>query len=126
MSAGASMSNLCRADLREADLDDVTLENSCMSVSPGSQRGEPLDHSQVWIVGGRKDICVPGTSFDWSREVPITTAAGSCSSQPPAPQIRPQSQSPPETLACHALHERPIPLDRPSPGEASVSALEGT
>lgn len=60
-------------------LDDVTIENGCMWVIPGSHRGEIFDHSQEWDVGGRKDMQVPDKHLDLSREVPITLQAGSCS-----------------------------------------------
>jgi phytanoyl-CoA hydroxylase len=60
-------------------LDDVTVENGCMWVIPGSHRGELYDHSQPWNVGGRIDMQVPGEKIDRSCETPITMSAGSCS-----------------------------------------------
>ena len=60
-------------------LDDVTIENGCMWVIPGSHHGEVYDHSQEWDVGGRKDMQVPDQFLDLSREIPITIRAGSCS-----------------------------------------------
>ncbi len=60
-------------------LDDVTIENGCMWVIPGSHRGELFDHSQEWDVGGRKDMQVPDEHLDLSRELAIKLRAGSCS-----------------------------------------------
>jgi phytanoyl-CoA hydroxylase len=60
-------------------LDDVTIENGCMWVIPGSHRDGIYDHSQPWQVAGRFDMQVPDTDIDRSRETPITLAAGSCS-----------------------------------------------
>jgi phytanoyl-CoA hydroxylase len=60
-------------------LDDVTVENGCMWVIPGSHRGELYDHSQPWDVGGRVDMQVPDDKIDRSCETPITMSAGSCS-----------------------------------------------
>ena len=62
-----------------AALDDVTLENGCMWVVPGSQRLGVLDHSQSWQIGDRVDKRVPESAFDQQKEVPITMKAGSCS-----------------------------------------------
>ncbi len=62
-----------------AAIDDVTLDNGCMWVVPGSHKGGPLEHSQAWMVGDRKDMCVPDSAFDRSKEVPITMKAGSVS-----------------------------------------------
>jgi len=62
-----------------AALDDVTLENGCMWVVPGSQRLGVLDHSQAWQVGDRVDKRVPESAFAGHTEVPITMKAGSCS-----------------------------------------------
>ena len=60
-------------------LDDVTLENGCMWVVPGSHRLGVLDHSQAWQVGDRVDKRVPESAFAGHTEVPITMKAGSCS-----------------------------------------------
>jgi ectoine hydroxylase-related dioxygenase (phytanoyl-CoA dioxygenase family) len=60
-------------------LDDVTIENGCMWVIPGSHRGELFDHSQEWDVGGRKDMQVPDKHLELSREKPIKLRSGSCS-----------------------------------------------
>lgn len=60
-------------------LDDVTEENGCMWVIPGSHHGELHDHSQPWDLGGRIDMQVPDEKIDRSRETPITLSAGSCS-----------------------------------------------
>ena len=60
-------------------LDDVTLENGCMWVVPGSHRLGVLEHSQSWQIGDRVDKQVPGGDIDRDREVPITMPAGSCS-----------------------------------------------
>ena len=62
-----------------AAMDDVTLENGCLWVVPGSHKGGPLAHSQPWIVGDREDKCVPDSAFDRSKEVSITMKAGSVS-----------------------------------------------
>jgi phytanoyl-CoA hydroxylase len=63
----------------EEQVAQYELENGCMWVIPGSHRGGPLEHSQVWMVGDRKDMCVPDSAFDRNREVPITMQAGSVS-----------------------------------------------
>ena len=60
-------------------LDDVTLENGCMWVIPGSHLEGVLDHSETWIIGDRTDMQVPRQSLDLDRERPITMAAGGCS-----------------------------------------------
>lgn len=60
-------------------LDEVTVENGCMWVIPGSHQGELHDHSQPWTVGGRVDMQVPDDKIERSRETPITLSAGSCS-----------------------------------------------
>lgn len=60
-------------------LDDVTVDNGCMWVIPGSHRNGILDHSQAWMVGNRRDKQVPGDKLDLNREVPIVMSAGSCS-----------------------------------------------
>jgi len=60
-------------------LDDVTEDNGCMWVIPGSHRGEILDHSQEWTVGDRTDKQVPDEALDRGRETPIVMPAGSCS-----------------------------------------------
>ena len=62
-----------------AALDDVTLENGCMYVVPGSQRNGPLEHSEAWMVGGRQDMKIPDSAFDRATEQPITMKAGSVS-----------------------------------------------
>ncbi len=60
-------------------LDDVTLDNGCMWVIPGSHREGLLDHSREWQVGDRTDKQVPDGLIDRSRETPIVMTAGSCS-----------------------------------------------
>jgi phytanoyl-CoA hydroxylase len=60
-------------------LDDVTVENGCLWVVPGTHRLGPLPHSERWLVGDREDMRVPESEFDRSREVPITLSPGSCS-----------------------------------------------
>lgn len=60
-------------------LDDVTLENGCLYVIPGSHLQGIRDHSQAWQVGDRTDKQVPDEAIDLTREVPITLRAGSCS-----------------------------------------------
>ena len=60
-------------------LDDVTLENGCLWIIPGSHRHGPLDHSEPWQVGDRVDMRIPDTAFDRSKEQPILMKAGDCS-----------------------------------------------
>lgn len=60
-------------------LDDVTVENGCMWVIPGSHTDGIYDHSQPWEVAGRVDMQVPDDRIDRSRETPITLTASSCS-----------------------------------------------
>ena len=60
-------------------LDEVTLENGCLYVIPGSHLGGPLDHSETWMVGDRQDKRIPDSALDRSRERPITMKAGDCS-----------------------------------------------
>lgn len=60
-------------------LDDVTVENGCLWVVPGSHRNGPLPHSEVWMVGDRQDMRVPDSAFDRESEEPITMKAGDCS-----------------------------------------------
>ena len=60
-------------------LDDVTTQNGCMWVIPGSHLGELHDHSQQWDAGDRMDMQVPDDKIDFSREVAIEMPAGSCS-----------------------------------------------
>ncbi len=62
-----------------AALDDVTLENGCVYVVPGSHLNGALDHSEPWMVGDRKDMKIPDSAFDRSKETPITLKAGDCS-----------------------------------------------
>jgi phytanoyl-CoA hydroxylase len=60
-------------------LDDVTQENGCLWVIPGSHRLGPLPHSESWVVGDREDMQVPESAIDVSKEVSITIPAGGCS-----------------------------------------------
>ena len=60
-------------------LDDVTRENGCMWVIPGSHRRGVLDHSQKWSVSGRQDMQIPDEEIDLLRETPLVMSAGSCS-----------------------------------------------
>lgn len=60
-------------------IDNVTVENGCMWVVPGSHRGELHDHSQPWDLGGRMDMQIPDEKIPRDREQPITLTAGSCS-----------------------------------------------
>jgi hypothetical protein len=60
-------------------LDDVTLDNGCLWVIPGSQHLGPLPHSEKWVVGDRVDMRIPESLFDRNLEVPIPLKAGSCS-----------------------------------------------
>jgi phytanoyl-CoA hydroxylase len=60
-------------------LDDVTVENGCLWVVPGSHRLGPLPHTEKWLVGDREDKRVPDSEFDRSTEIPVTLSPGSCS-----------------------------------------------
>ena len=64
-------------------LDDVTLDNGCMWVVPGSQRNGALDHSEPWKVGDRLDMRIPDSAIDEAKsangEQPVTMRAGGCS-----------------------------------------------
>ena len=62
-----------------AALEDVTLENGCLYVVPGSHLEGALDHSEPWMVGDRKDMKIPDSAIDRSKETPITLKAGDCS-----------------------------------------------
>jgi phytanoyl-CoA hydroxylase len=60
-------------------IDDVTEENGCMWVIPGSHKRGALDHSEAWMVGDRQDMKVPDAAMDLTKEQPIVMTAGSCS-----------------------------------------------
>ncbi len=60
-------------------LDDVTIENGCMGVIPGTHRTGILDHSQVWTIGRRRDMQVPDAAIDTQRAKAITMSSGGCS-----------------------------------------------
>lgn len=60
-------------------LDDVTVDNGCMWVIPGSHRGGIVDHGQKWAVGDRVDMQIPDENIELDRQVPIEMPAGSCS-----------------------------------------------
>ncbi len=60
-------------------LDDVTIENGCMWVVPGSHRDGLVDHSEAWMVGDREDKHVPDSAFDRGKETAITMRMGGCS-----------------------------------------------
>lgn len=60
-------------------LDDVTTENGCLWVIPGSHLGRLHDHTEPWQVGDRIDMQVPESQVQMDRETPITMPAGSCS-----------------------------------------------
>lgn len=60
-------------------LDDVTLDNGCMWVIPGSHRQGLVDHSQPWQLDGRVDKQVPDALIESDLETPIIMPAGSCS-----------------------------------------------
>lgn len=60
-------------------LDDVTVENGCLWVIPGSHRGELFDHSQPWQVGDRVDMQIPDDLIDRTSETAVVMPAGSCS-----------------------------------------------
>lgn len=59
-------------------LDDVTLDNGCLWVLPGSHLAGLVEHIPWWI-GGREDKQVAPERLDLAREAPITMPAGSCS-----------------------------------------------
>ena len=60
-------------------LDDVTIENGCLWVVPGSHREGLKDHSEAWMVGNRQDQKIPDAQIDRDREKPILLKAGDCS-----------------------------------------------
>ena len=60
-------------------LDDVTVENGCLYVVPGSHKKGAREHSEAWMVGDRQDKKIPDAVIDWEKEIPITLTAGSCS-----------------------------------------------
>jgi ectoine hydroxylase-related dioxygenase (phytanoyl-CoA dioxygenase family) len=60
-------------------LDDVTEENGCMYVVPGSHKIGAVDHSEPWMVGQRRDMKIPDSAIDLQRERAITLRAGGCS-----------------------------------------------
>jgi phytanoyl-CoA hydroxylase len=60
-------------------IDDVSEENGCMWVVPGSHKQGAVEHSEVWMVGDRQDKKVPDAAMDLTRERPIVMTAGSCS-----------------------------------------------
>ena len=60
-------------------LDDVTIENGCLWVIPGSHRQGLVDHSVRWMVGDREDKRIPDHAIDRRAEQPIVMPAGSCS-----------------------------------------------
>lgn len=60
-------------------LDDVTIENGCLRVIPGSHNEGPRDHSEAWMVRGRQDMKIPDRAIDLSKERSITLKSGSCS-----------------------------------------------
>lgn len=64
-------------------LDDVTLDNGCMYVIPGSQQKGPFDHSEPWNVGDRIDMRIPdkvvAENVAVRKEESITMKSGGCS-----------------------------------------------
>lgn len=60
-------------------LDEVTEENGCMYVVPGSHKLGAVDHSEPWMVGDRQDMKIPDAAIDRERERPVTLRAGGCS-----------------------------------------------
>ena len=60
-------------------LDEVTVENGCMYVVPGSHKLGAVYHSEAWMVGERKDMKIPDAAIDRERERPVTLRAGGCS-----------------------------------------------
>ena len=85
-------------------LDDVTLENGCMWVIPGSHRGGPLDHSEPWFVGDRQDMRIPDSAIDLSNEQPITMTAGGCSFHHSLTLHRSGPNNSPDFRRGHATH----------------------
>jgi ectoine hydroxylase-related dioxygenase (phytanoyl-CoA dioxygenase family) len=59
-------------------LDDVTLDNGCMWVIPGSHRNGIVPHED-WFIGDRPDKQVPDAAIDRASETAIVMPAGSCS-----------------------------------------------
>jgi ectoine hydroxylase-related dioxygenase (phytanoyl-CoA dioxygenase family) len=60
-------------------LDDVTIDNGCLWVVPGSHRGGIVDHDR-WTVGGREDKQVREEQIAaLATEEPIVMPAGSSS-----------------------------------------------
>ncbi len=58
-------------------LEDCTLENGPLMVMPGSHKGPIYDHhNQGWFAGA---IDPKASGLDFSRAVPLTAPAGSCS-----------------------------------------------
>lgn len=60
-------------------LDDVTLDNGCLWVVPGSHLGGALPHSEVWMRGDQEDMRVPDQIIDREVEQPILLKAGDVS-----------------------------------------------
>ena len=60
-------------------MDEVTVDNGCLFVVPGTHKGGARDHSDVWMVGEREDKKIPDAMIDFDREVPIELAKGSVS-----------------------------------------------
>jgi phytanoyl-CoA hydroxylase len=61
-----------------AALDDVSLDNGCMWVIPGSHQVGLVGHDK-WQLGDREDKQVPNERLDRAIEKPITMPSGSCS-----------------------------------------------
>jgi phytanoyl-CoA hydroxylase len=60
-------------------LDDVTVDNGCLHVIPGSHKLGAVDHSEPWMVGERQDKKIPDAQLDRDRERAITLQAGGVS-----------------------------------------------
>ena len=60
-------------------VDDVTEANGCVRVIRGSHRSGPQPHSDVWMVGDRKDMKIPDRLIDRDQERKIEMRAGSVS-----------------------------------------------
>ena len=60
-------------------LDDVTIDNGCMWVVPGSHLNGPKDHSEKWMVGDRADMRVPDHEINKKEELPILLKSGDVS-----------------------------------------------
>src|SRR5438128_2439419 len=68
-----------RLGRRSDEVGGVTEENGCVRVIAGRHKLGPQPHSDVWMVGTRKDMKIPDRLIDRGRERLITMKAGSVS-----------------------------------------------